>query len=120
MIRLLVNLHRSAVVAAIAIALCATGFAHRLPSVQDTALVAALEVWGSSGDFCGTDSSGRAHHPDVCLACQVIGSALLPPLADAALSWVPPMLVKVSAPRENRSVVRVLDVSRASQGPPAA
>jgi hypothetical protein len=119
MIRLLVNLHRSALVAAIAVALCATGFAHRLSNVQEKALVVALEVWGGSGDFCGSDPSGRAHHPDVCLACQVIGSALLPPLAEAARSGLPPILVKVSAPRENRSVARVLDVSRASQGPPA-
>jgi hypothetical protein len=114
------SLQRLILVAALTVALVATGFAHRLPSTDDTALAAYALAGGDIADLCGDlDGDGLPDHAD-CPACQIAGGADLPPttltLRDADLAFV----AQVVAPRESRAVRSVLDPARGLRAPPLA
>ncbi len=116
----LIRILRLGLVLSLAIALSATGLAHHTPAQQSAAQVEALAFAAANGatlaDFCGgAPTAGQDRH---CPACQITGTADLPPaslaLVDLRLATAAPTL----APRQN-AVARVRDPSRSPQGPPA-
>jgi hypothetical protein len=114
------SLQRLVLVAALTVALVATGFAHRLPGTNDASLTAYVLAGGDTADLCGDlDGDGLPDHAD-CPACHIAGSADLPPtgqtLRDADLAFV----ATVVAPRESRAVRPVLDPARGLRAPPLA
>jgi hypothetical protein len=118
--RAIIGLHRAVLIGAFAVALIATGFAHRMPSPQDEALAFALANGAALADFCGDEtvagSKGGAH----CLACQIAGSADLPIATGALIDLELAFVATVIAPREDRVLQRILDPAHSPQGPPAA
>ena len=113
-------LHRVALLVALTVALVATGFAHRMPDVQDEALAFALQNGASPSDFCGENPLRSAHGGAECQACQIIGTADLPPLTGAQIDLELAFHAEVIAPREARALVRPTDPAHPPQGPPVA
>jgi hypothetical protein len=116
----ILSLRRLMLLAALTVALVATGFAHRMPSSSDASLSAYALAGGDIADLCGDlDGDGLPDHAD-CPACHIAGSADLPPtghtLRDADLAFV----AQVVAPRESRAVRSVLDPARGLRAPPLA
>lgn len=106
--------------AVLTLSLVATGFAHHLPGTDDQTLAAMAAVGASAADICG-DLGKTDHHADpLCQACHIVGGADLPAPAGAVLPAGLVLIAAVPAPRENRHVARVLDLSRTPQGPPLA
>ncbi len=121
MIRFLVSLHRAALVAAIAIALVATGFAHRMPTAaEDGALAFALQNGISSGDLCGGDPGKSPHPGSECQACQITGAVHLPPLTGVRIDVELAFHAAGIAPLEIRGAARSIDPAHRPQGPPVA
>jgi hypothetical protein len=116
----LVRLHRLALLVTLAVALTATGFAHRLSGAQDEALAFVLATGSSFADFCGDGLDGGARPDPHCLACQIVGSADLPPAGAWPTDLEFAFQARVVAPRESRALPRILDPANAPQGPPAA
>jgi hypothetical protein len=107
-------------VAAVTLALAATGFAHRVAAPEDASLQAFLLAGGDVGDLCAdTDGDGLPDHGD-CPACHIMAAVDLPSatlgLRDADLVFV----AAVVAPRESRAVRAVLDPARGMRAPPLA
>jgi hypothetical protein len=119
-IMVILRLHRAALFALVTLALVATGFAHRMPAPQDDALALALASGFSLADICGDDLGGTDHGGGDCLACQITGSADLPPahlpLIDLELAFH----AAVVAPRETAALPAVLGPANQPQGPPVA
>ena len=111
---------RMLVLAAVTLSLVATGFAHRAPDADERLAAAMVAAGASVQDICGGPGPVGGHSDPLCQACQIAGGADLPlriTLAQpAALVW----LARVFAPRENKSVARVLDMSRIPQAPPVS
>lgn len=121
MIRILVSLHRMALVAAIAIALVATGFAHRMPTAaEDAALAYALQNGITLSDLCGGDLGQSAHPGSDCQACQITGAAHLPPLTGDRIDVELAVHAAVVAPMEVKGAARTSDPAHRPQGPPVA
>jgi hypothetical protein len=104
----------------LAVAFAATGFAHRIPTVEDAFLQSYLLAGGDLADLCmDADGDGLPEHAD-CPACHIVATADLPganlTLHDADLAFV----AKVVAPRESRAVRGVLDPARGMRAPPLA
>lgn len=118
----IMNLHRALLLAALTVALVATGFAHRMPSTGeragDQALALALAYGASLKDLCADGKAGDQHQGPGCLACQIAGTADLPPVPGDLQKLELVFLATVTAPRESRAALRVLDLSNAPQGPP--
>ena len=114
------TLHRALLLVALTVALVATGFAHRMPSTADQSLVLALANGATLADLCADGEAGDQHQGPGCLACQIAGSADLPPALGDLQKLELVFLATVTAPRESRTVPRVLDPSNAPQGPPTA
>ncbi|MFN6924465.1 MAG: hypothetical protein ACK4P8_02345 [Tabrizicola sp.] len=112
-------LHRLLLLVAVTVSLTATGFAHKMPDAQDQALAFALANGVTPDDFCGgaPDGSSRDAH---CLACQITGSADLPPAATALIDLELALVACVAAAREARITARILDPAHSPQGPPSA
>lgn len=120
MVRLLFNLHRAVLVAVIAFALVATGFGHRMPTPADEqALAYAAQTGISLADLCGGDL-GKAHPGTDCLACQIAGSAHLPPLSGVRIEVELAFQAAVVAPQEVIGAARTSDPAHRPQGPPVA
>jgi hypothetical protein len=113
-------LHRLILLVALSVALVVTGFAHRMPASQDAALAFALANGASPADFCGDGPEGSGAHGSGCPACQIAGSADLPPATGKLLDVGFAVLARVIAPRESRAQARVLDPAHRPQGPPVA
>jgi hypothetical protein len=121
MIRLLVSLQRVALVAAIALALVATGFAHRMPTAaEDAALAYALQNGITLADLCGGDTGQTAHPGTDCQACQINGAAHLPPMTGVGIDVELAVHAAVVAPLAVRGAVRTSDPAHRPQGPPVA
>ncbi|MBN8630658.1 MAG: hypothetical protein J0L76_07370 [Rhodobacterales bacterium] len=119
LVNAIITLHRAVLVAALTVALVATGFAHRLPGPQDEALAFALENGVSLEDICG--DFGKAPHPGPeCQACQIAGTADLPPLTGARIDLELAFQAAVIAPREVHARLRPDDPANRPQGPPVA
>jgi len=114
----IIRLHRSLILVVLAVALVATGFAHRAPSQTENAVAAMLLAGGSLADLCGDrDPDGAPGHGD-CLACQITAAADLPPTSGVAHDLGLVLLAKVAAPRADRAIPRRLDPAHGPQGPP--
>jgi predicted lipoprotein with Yx(FWY)xxD motif len=121
MIRLLVSLHRVALVAAIALALVVTGYGHRMPTAaEDEALAYALQNGISLNDLCGSDLGQSAHPGSDCQACQITCAAQLPPLTGARIDVELAFHAAVVAPLEVLGTAREQDPAHRPQGPPVA
>lgn len=116
----IMNLHRALLLAALTVALVATGFAHRTPSSADQALVLALANGATLADLCADGEASGQHSGPGCLACQIAGAADLPPMPGDLQRLDLVFLATVAAPRASRTIPRVLDLSNAPQGPPTA
>jgi len=114
------SLQRLVLVAALTVALVATGFAHRMPSTTDAFLTAYALQTGDIADLCGDlDGDGLADHAD-CPACRIVGSADLPPTTQTQRNADLAFVAKVIAPRESRAVRLVLDPAHGLRAPPLA
>jgi hypothetical protein len=120
LIKALLSLHRMLLVAALAVALVATGFAHRMPEASDEALAFALENGISLADFCGGDLDGDGHRDPGCLACQIAGAVDLPSESGKLIDLELAFVARVIAPRESRALARLPDPANRPQGPPVA
>lgn len=120
MVRMFQMLHRAVLLVALTVALVATGFAHRMPDLQDEALAFALQNGASAGDFCGEDPFKAAHGGAECQACHIAGTADLPPLTGAQINLELAFHAEVVAPREARALSRPTDPAHPPQGPPVA
>ncbi len=124
----ILRLHRAALFALVTLALVATGFAHRMPSVQDAAqeqaqveaLAFALATGASLADICGDDRGGASHGSADCLACQITGTADLPPAARLLIDLDLAFHAAVIAPRETVALARAQGPAHQPQGPPVA
>lgn len=114
------QLHRMALLTVLALALVATGFAHRLPNADEQVVAAMAAAGASMADICGDLGQPGRHADSACQACQIVGGADLPLPTGAVLRADLVLLAVVPAPRENRRAARVLDLSRTPQGPPLA
>lgn len=114
----LIRVKGMVLLAVLTLALVATGFAHRLPSQQDSAVQAYLAAGGTLADLCAdTNGNGDIGHPD-CIACQ-IASTLMPSSGTLTLRAADLVFVAaVVAPRESRALRHVPDPARSSQSPP--
>lgn len=120
MVRMLQMLHRAVLLAALTVALVATGFAHRMPSAEDEALAFALQNGISLGEFCGVDPIKAVHGGTDCQACQIAGAADLPPLTGTRIDLELAFHAEVIAPRKVRALARATDPAHPPQGPPVA
>jgi hypothetical protein len=118
--KVLLNLHRVALLAALAVALVAAGFAHRMPQAQDDAVAYALANGLTLADLCVSDPDGDGHRSAPCAACQIAGSADLPPSTPGLIDLELAFVAQVIAPREGRAVATVLDPGHSPQAPPVA
>ena len=120
LVKPLLSLHRVVLFAALTLALVATGFAHRMPGAQDEAVAYAVANGLSLADLCGGDFGDAGAHAPPCLACQIAGSADLPPASGHLIRLELAFHARIIAPRESRAVAAVLDPAHTPQGPPVA
>lgn len=113
-------MHRWVLLFVLTVALVATGFGHRVPAPQDEALAFALANGATLADFCADDLDGDGQRDPHCLACQIAGTADLPPVTPTLIDVELAFQAKVIAPRENRAVRHPLDPANTPQGPPVA
>ncbi len=116
----LMSLHRAVLLVVLAVALTATGFAHRMPSDQDAALAFALANGAGAADFCGDGPDGARSGSGHCAACQVAASADLPPLAGVVIDLELAFQADVIAPRDRLASRTIRDPGHSPQGPPVA
>jgi hypothetical protein len=114
----LIRLHRLFLLVTLAVALTATGFAHRMPTDPD-AVAFALATGATLDDFCGDGPDGATTDRG-CLACQITATADLPPTSATLIDLQLAFHAQVIAPRANRALQRVLNPARTPQGPPVA
>lgn len=118
------TIHRVLLLVALAVALTATGFAHRMPTAadggEDSALAFALANGAGASDFCGglpgSDRTGSLH----CPACQITASADLTAATGKLITLELAFHAQVIAPRKTFARRSILDPGHAPQGPPAA
>jgi hypothetical protein len=120
MTQALIRMHRLVLLVTLTVALVATGFGHRMPAPEDEALAFALANGATVADFCGGDAEADGTRDPHCLACQIAGSADLPPTTQTLIDLDLAFVAATVAPRESRALARVLDPANTPQGPPAA
>lgn len=118
--RLIHSLTRIVLLAALAVALVGPSFAHRIVAPQDDALAYALATGTSLTDICGGDLQGGGHAGVDCQACQIAGTADLPPLTGARIELELAFTAASVAPLELRAILRPQDPAHRPQGPPVA
>lgn len=112
-------LHRALLLVVIAVALSATGFAHRMPGLQDGALAFALANGAGASDFCGRTAGGDRATGLHCPACQITASADLPQPTDTLVGLGLSVHATVNARRETLAPCRIRDPAHTPRGPPA-
>lgn len=120
MIRLLISLHRAVLFAVVTVALVTTGFAHRVSTTQDDALAYAIENGISLSDLCGGDLGSSMFVGAECQACQITGSANLPPLTGVRIDLDLVFHAAFVATKEVQAILRAADPAHRPQGPPVA
>ncbi|MDZ4085999.1 MAG: hypothetical protein U1E69_04270 [Tabrizicola sp.] len=118
MLAFVTQIRRIVLLALLTLPLVASGFAHRMPDADDQTVAVMLAAGASVADICGAAGDGRRHADPLCQACQIAGGGDLPSLAGPVRPAALLLLAEVTAPRENARAARVLDLSRAPQGPP--
>ncbi len=116
----IINVHRAVLLVVLAVALIATGFAHRMAAPQDEALAFAMANGIGLADICADLPGGSLKGGAPCLACQIAGTADLPPAQAALIKIELAFVARVIAPRQALSLHPVLDPAHGPQGPPAA
>lgn len=120
MVAFVAHMHRMALLVVLTLALVATGFAHRAPSLSDEALEVFLASGATAADICG-DHGPAGHHADRhCQACQIAGGADLPPQPGLPHRLRPAVVAELAAPSESRHVPRILNPAHGPQAPPVA
>jgi hypothetical protein len=119
-VKALISLRQALLLIVVTIALTATGFAHRMPSQGDEAVAYALANGLTVGDLCAGDLDGDGLHDPHCPACQIAGSADLPPMSMTVIALALAFHAQVIAPRETRGGRRILDPGHSPQAPPVA
>lgn len=114
------RLHRTLILAVLAVALVATGFAHRAPSQTDTALMAVFLAGGSAADICGDATSGSDLGRSDCLACLITAAVDLPAVQGTLGDRDLVLLAQVSTLPGGRVIPWSLDLANTAQGPPTA
>ncbi|MFN3994650.1 MAG: hypothetical protein ACK4IU_17295 [Tabrizicola flagellatus] len=118
--QMLIRAHRMVLLALVTVALVATGFAHRMPAPSDEALAFLIANGATPADFCADDLDGDGLRDPHCLACQIAGSADLPPPAQMQVDLELAFHAAVIAPLETRALTRARDPAHRPQGPPVA
>lgn len=119
--RLFPDLRRLAALCLLALALAATGFAHRTPSAQEPALQSAwLMAGGNWSGFCGEPGSDGQRSHVKCPACQLTGAADLPTAPAMAQGGMPRLLAVLAPPAAEAPPRPVLDPAHGSRAPPLA
>jgi hypothetical protein len=113
--------HRVLLFVTLAVALAATGLAHRMPSAEDGALAFALANGANASDFCGglVDTGKRATAPH-CPACQLSAGADLPRPVALPVNLALALQADLAIPDQTAGGPRPLDPAHAAQGPPIA
>lgn len=119
--RLIIGLSRLAALCLLTLALVTTGFAHRAPSAQDSALQSAWAMAGGNwSGICG-EATGDGQRTHVkCPACQITGGADLPPAPAGVQKTAPRLLAVLAVPVSATPVRPVLDPAHGSRAPPRA
>ncbi len=120
LVRLVLSFRRVALIAALTVALVATGFAHRIDAPQDDAQAFALANGISLADICGDDLDSGSHAVVDCQACQISGAADLPSLTGARIDLELAFHAAEVAPLEIRAILHAPDPAHRPQGPPVA
>lgn len=118
--QVLIRAHRMVLLVLFSVALVATGFAHRMPAPSDEALAFLIANGATPDDFCADDLDGDGVRDPHCLACQIAGSADLPPVAQTRIDLELTFHAVVIAPQETRALARAGDPAHRPQGPPVA
>jgi hypothetical protein len=113
-------LSRALLLIVLAVALTATGFAHRIPSAKDGALAFALANGADAADFCGGSFGREGAVPAHCPACQIVGGADLPSPAGQPIRLQDAVLAAVIAPGDAPALRAPRDPAHGPQGPPVA
>lgn len=114
------SLYRVLLLVALTVALTATGFAHRMPAAQDEAVAYAMANGITLADLCAGDLDGDGTRDPHCMACQIAGTADLPPATTGLIDLELAFVARVIAPRESRAIARVRDPAHTPQAPPVA
>ena len=114
------TLQRALLLAALTVALIATGFAHRMPTAQDGALAFALANGADASDLCGGVAGGDRAGTLHCPAWQITANADLPPHSGRLIAAELAFHAQVIAPRVILARRGVLDPAHTPQGPPVA
>lgn len=118
--QILIRAHRMVLLAVFTVALVATGFAHRMPAPSDEALAFLIANGATPDDFCADDLGGDGARDPHCLACQIAGSADMPPVVQTRISLELAFHAAVVAPQETRALNQSRDPAHRPQGPPVA
>ncbi|MBA3908663.1 MAG: hypothetical protein C0524_02015 [Rhodobacter sp.] len=116
--RVFTSLQGTLILAVLAVALVATGFAHRAPSQTDSVLMAALLAGGSPADIWGDSDPDTSPGQVDCPACLITAAADLTPLQGLLQDLDLVLLAKVMAPPAARTIRTVLDPAHPAHGPP--
>lgn len=107
-----------ALVGVLTLALAATGFAHRMPTVQQAQLEIIAQM-GGLAEICA-DLNGDGVPDDDCPVCHLTGGADLPPASPTARPADLAFVAVQVAPRESRAIRAVLDPAHGLRAPPVA
>jgi hypothetical protein len=112
------SLYRVALVVALAVALIATGFAHRMPAPSDANLAFAVANGASLDDLCAKDPGDGPQGDPHCQACLIVGAADLPQATPGVVDLNLVVLARGVVPRESCALASALDPAHSAQGPP--
>jgi predicted metal-binding membrane protein len=108
---------RLSVVLALVVALVASAWAHRGPSVAlSDEVLAYVAAGGSLDDLC-TDGNGEVAH-ETCDACRLVDTVSLAGVADCASQLATVAATGMDLPAVTPVVLSVLDPARLSRAPP--
>ncbi len=101
------------------VAVLLSGFAHKMPAAQDTALASFVMAGGDLADIC--NDSGKTHQmPGGCDACRLVGAAVLaePVLCPVAVERV--IAATILIPAQTHAARAPRDPALGGRAPPLA
>jgi len=99
-------------------ALVATAFAHKVPNASEARLQAYALAGGDISSICAETGSGDTQSHADCLACHIIGSAVLlgAPQSPIQANFV--VVATLAPPQERRATHAALNVAHGARAPP--